>query len=207
MKKNLFITTILTLLLALLLPVFSSVQPSAETNVQTIHDSYKPWTITFSNNVAKDNQNLQLIYIESASKQKLEASIKISAESNKVIVKPENPYLFGETYTLVIPKGFQSANGKKTTREYTKQFKVEGDIIKSISAIDKKPLFTHVVVSGSTHIAHVEVVVNDESSTTLIRNKQEFSKGILGVSSGAHLTIHAYDSYNNLLETQYYVVK
>lgn len=207
MRKKISTTITLTLLLSLLLPFFINGSISAETTgVQTIDYPTKSWTISFNDAVASDEQNRQKIYVTTANKEIFEVSINLSADSKKVIVEPKNPYIFGTTYTLVIPQDFQSANGSKLNAEVTKQFQLKGKVISKIST-NMTPLLTNVIVNGSNNIMKVTVSINGDKATSLNYVGTHFSKGFIGLIKGDTLTINAYDQNNNLLETQKYVVK
>lgn len=206
MKKILTMIT-LTLFLSLLIPFFQNNSIHAQSlNLQTIDDPTKTWTISFNDAVGADAQNLQKIYVQSANLIKHQVSIKISADSKKVTVKPKNPYLFGNTYTLVIPKDFQSAKGSKTKVEVTKEFKVEGKVISEITAV-ANPLLTNIIVKGTKDVMKITYAMNGNEEQALIPNNAQFSKGQQGLVLGDLLTIYAYDKANNLIETQYYEVK
>ncbi|BAK17760.1 chromosome segregation ATPase [Solibacillus silvestris StLB046] len=206
MKKSFFTIITLTLLFAMLMPFFSSVNVEARTFPQTsTTDPIKPWTITFNEAVLNDQENLKRIYVQTVDNKKIEISIKLSADLKKVIVLPENQYIFSGTYTLVIPKGFKSSQGQETTEDTSKTFKIEGRYIEDVTAT-VNPLLTNIIVNGTDDIANVEVSINNANAVKLIPNGTHFSKGFQGLLKGDRLIIRVYDKDNNSLETQAYNV-
>lgn len=193
------------LLLATLF-LFWNESASAKTfDFQTITDPDKSWTIKF-NDAVNEQADLNSIYITSTDKVNHDVSIIISADSEKVIVKPKKPYQVGTDYTLVIPKGFISAKGQKLKADVTMPFKLQGIHIQTISA-NWNALATNVIVQGSTNVSKVTVSLNSNPEKILIRLANKFSLGMSGLLPGDPLTIRAYDEQDNLLETQYYEVK
>lgn len=208
MKKSFFTIITLTLLMLLLSTLFPSSLIQAKTfDPPPMDDPAKPWTITFNEPIESGKGNLQMIYVRSADNKNIEISYKISADLEKVTVIPINYYTFGETYTLVVPKGFKSAHGKETTEDTTLTFQIEGKVITEISATSN-PLLTNIIVKGMEEISKVDILSNRlPGEVTLNSVGTHFSKGFLGLQKGDSLTIQAYDINNTLLETQYYNVK
>lgn len=208
MKKSFFTIITLTLLMLLLSTLYPSSLIQAKTfDPSPMNDPTKPWTITFNEPIESGKGNLQRIYVRSADNKNIEIYYKISADLEKVTVIPINFYTFGETYTLVVPKGFKSAHGKETTEDTTMTFQIEGKVITEISATSN-PLLTNIIVKGTEEISKVDVLSNRlPREVTLNSVSTHFSKGFLGLQKGDSLTIQAYDINNTLLETQYYNVK
>lgn len=205
-RKKLFFTASIFLLLLGMLNMQSFQVSASETNAQPIDDPMKPWTISFNKEVSNQPQNLQSVYIQTSNKERQEASIQLSADSKKVIVETKKSYLFGEVYTLVIPKAFTSANGTTLKSDVTKSFQVTGKSITEITAI-ANPLFTNIIVKGTADISKVTFAVDGSEEQSLHRNSQHFSYGQQGLVKGDLLTVRAYDTQSNLIETQYYKVK
>ena len=166
----------------------------------------KPWTITFNKTVSNESQNRQSIYIQTSDQQRHDVSIQLSADSEKVIVETKKPYLFGEVYTLIIPKGFKSANGTTLKTDVTKSFQVTGKSINEINAT-ANPLFTNIIVKGTADIFKVTFSLNESEEQSLHRTNEHFSFGQQGLAKGDLLTIRAYNTQSKLIETQYYQVK
>lgn len=184
----------------------SDITSANSVSQEPIEDPTKEWTITFNTPVANELQNLQKIYVKSTDNLKHEVSIQLSADSEKVTVKPKIPYHFGKTYELVIPKDFQSNTGKNLNNNVTKQFQVQGKVISDITAV-YTTLFTNIIVKGSSELTKVTYSFNGSQEQPLIRNSSHFSRGQQGLAKGDLLTIRAYNSRDSLLETQYYEVK
>lgn len=169
--------------------------------------SWKDWNITFNQEVGS-NSNLDAIYVQSPDLKKHPVSVSISADPRKVVVDPTKPYIFGENYTLFIPKEVQSAEGKALQADVTKNFSVESDYIDSIQT-NYTSLLTNVIVKPhSSEVTKVEVFIEGTTrNQTLHRGKEQFSKGIFGLARGQTLEVHMYNSDEDLLETLYYKVK
>lgn len=208
MKKIFYTTITLTFLMLLLTTSFPSSFTQAKTfDPPPVNDPVKPWTITFNEAIASDEENLKKIYVQSADNKKIETSYKISSDLTKVTVVVKNYYVFGETYILIIPKGFKSKEGKITSEDTTMAFQIEGKVITDITATEN-PLYTNIIVKGIEDITKVGLQSNRLKEVVKLNNVgTHFSKGILGLQKGDSLTIHAYDENNTLLETQYYNVK
>lgn len=200
MLKNIVSFTLAMMLL------FSIQLPSTAASNPTV-TSWKDWTVTFSQDVNQDS-NLDAIYIQSADQKKHPASVSISADSNKIVVDPKKPYLFGENYTLVIPKDVRSTKGKTLHKDVTKNFTVESDYIDTIKT-NYTALATNIIVKQSSlDVATIEVFVQGTTKTQLLhRGEEHFSKGVFGLARGQTLEIYVYDDAGNELETLYYQVK
>lgn len=200
MFKNIVSFTLAMMLL------FSIQLPSTAASNPAV-TSWKDWTVTFSQDVNQDS-NLDAIYIQSADQKEHPASVSISADSNKIVVDPKKPYLFGENYTLVIPKDVRSAKGKTLHKDVTKKFTVESDYIDAIET-NYTALVTNVIVKQSSlDVAKVEMLVQGTTNTQpLLRGNDQFSKGVFGLSRGQILEIYVYDDAGKELETLYYQVK
>lgn len=197
------IVTAVAFLGFLLTSLFSN-QISYAASIQPITDPVKPWTITFSQDVSNQKANLELITIQS---QNNKLSLSLSADLKKIIVKPKNPYLFGERYTLTIPASFQATSGKVLNKLVTKEFEMTGTYITDVSAT-MNPLATSVSVKVKPEVATVSYSINNENSIKLRRDGTDsFSKGQLGLAKGNLLTITVLDEANRMMETQYYEVK
>lgn len=197
------IVTAVMLLSFLLTSLFTN-QTSYAATVKPITDPFKPWTITFSQDVSDEDSNLQLITIQSKNEI---PSLTISADSTKVIVNPTNPYLFKETYKLTIPAKFKASSGKVLNKEVTKEFIMTGKYIKDVSA-NLNPLATTISITTTSEITSASYSINEGSDIKLIRSDMnDFSKGQTGLAKGALLTIKVFDVNNTLMETQYYEVK
>jgi len=194
------------LLLATLFLFWNETASAVTFEFEPITEPEKSWTITFNDEV---NQlaDLESIYITSADQVKHDVSIRLSADSKKIIVKPTKPYQFGKNYTLVIPKGFESAKGQKLKDEVALPFRLQGTHIQTISA-NWNSMVTNVIVQGTDAVAKVTVSFRNVPKKTLHRQlNNTFSHGVGGLVTGDLLTIHAYDAQNQLLETQHYEVK
>lgn len=197
------IVTAVAFLGFLLTSLFSN-QISYAASIQPITDPVKPWTITFSQDVSNQEANLELITIQS---QNNKLSLSLSADLKKIIVKPKNPYLFGERYTLTIPASFQATSGKVLNKPVTKEFEMTGTYITDVSAT-MNPLATSVSVKVKPEVATVSYSINNENSIKLRRDGTDsFSKGQIGLAKGNLLTITVLDEANRMMETQYYEVK
>lgn len=197
------IVTAVAFLGFLLTSQFSN-QISYAASIQPITDPVKPWTITFSQDVSNQEANLKLITIQS---QNNKLSLSLSADLKKIIVKPKNPYLFGERYTLTIPASFRATSGKVLNKPVTKEFEMTGTYITDVSAT-MNPLATSVSVKVKPEVATVSYSINNENSIKLRRDGTDsFSKGQIGLAKGNLLTITVLDEANRMMETQYYEVK
>lgn len=204
-KKISFVILLAFLLMLSSIGITKSVATAETLDIQVITNPFKPWTITFSNTVSTDSKNLDTVVVQSASKINHRVSIKVSADSSKVIVETEKPYLFGNTYKLIIPKKFVSEKGNELQAEKVKFFRITGEKIQTISAT-ANPFVTNIIVKGDSSISRVSFALKNGQEEFLIRNGQQFSKGLQGLSREDLLTIRAYDSTNLLIETQYYEV-
>jgi len=194
------------LLLATLFLFWNETASAVTFNFEPITEPEKSWTIMFNDDV-NERADLESIYITSADQVKHDVSIRLSADSKKIIVKPTKPYQFGENYTLVIPKGFESAKGQKLKEDVTLPFKLQGTYIQTISA-DWNSLATNVIIQGTDSVVKVTASFGNAPEKTLHRQlNNKFTLGMGGLLRGDTLTIHAYDAQNQLLETQYYEVK
>lgn len=210
MKKSFYTIITLTLLILSVTPIFSSSFVDARTIDQPLpltNDTKKPWNITFNEAVASDDTNINQIYVRSADNKNIEISINLSADSKKVTVIPKKHYNLGETYTLVIPKEFKSANWQDLNEGTTMTFIIEGKYIEEVTAVAFPNFVTNVKVKGSDDVAKVLVTVNNSQIETLISNGTYYSKGFLGLMKGDQLTIQVYDQNERLLETQYSTVQ
>ncbi|MDV6378753.1 Ig-like domain-containing protein [Sporosarcina sp. GW1-11] len=171
---------------------------------QPVTDPMKPWTITFTKDVSNQTANLERISVQSKGKK---LSLSLSADSDKVIVKPKNPYLFGERYTLTIPASFQSATGKMLNQAVTKEFEITGEYIKDVSAT-MNPFATSISVKVLPEVAYASYSINSGSPIKLLRSGVDsFSKGQIGLLRGDLLTIRVSNELERVIETQYYEVK
>lgn len=174
---------------------------------QLIVGQKEDWTITFNDAVLDDDTNLNKISVQSAKGESVDHSISLSTDLEKIIVKPKNPYLFGNTYTLVIPEGFESEKGVKTSTEVRHTFKITGNYIESIKAI-YNPLVTNIIVNSDDATIRVVVTLENGEEVDLDgKYKPKFSRGVRGLLPGDLLKIEAYDANNRLLETQYVEVQ
>ncbi|MEK5039857.1 Ig-like domain-containing protein [Sporosarcina sp. FSL K6-3457] len=197
-----------SLLLLATLFLFGVHPASAVTfDFQLITDSEKSWTITFNENV-NERADLNSIHIQSANKVEHEVSSVLSDDSTKIIVKPTKPYRFGTEYTLVIPKGLTSVKGTPLKEDVTKSFTLQSTYIDTIET-DSTSWLTNVVVQRkSSDVSHMTVSLEGFlEEMTLLRQNNQFSRGIRGLAAGQTVIIRAYDENNQLLETQYYDVK
>ena len=200
---RLYIVTAVAFLGFLLTSLFSN-QISHAASTLPITDPVKPWTITFSQDVFDQKANLELITIQS---QNNKLSLSLSADLNEVIVKPKNPYLFGERYILTIPARFQATSGKVLNKPVTKEFEMTGTYITDVSAT-MNPLATSVSVTVKPEVAAVSYSINNENSIKLRRDGTDsFSKGQIGLAKSDLLTITVLDEANRMMERQYYEVK
>lgn len=191
-------------LLGFLLTSLVSNQISYAADIEPITDPVKPWTITFSKEISDKEANLELITIHS---QNNKPSLSLSADFDKVIVKPKNPYLFGERYTLTIPASFKAASGKILNKSVTKEFEITGTYITDVFAT-MNPLATTVSVTVKPEVAAVSYSINNGNSINLRRDGTDsFSKGQIGLAKGDLLTITGVNEANHIMETQYYEVK
>lgn len=172
---------------------------------KSITEPEKKWTVTF-NDAVSERADLNSIYILSTDNVKHLVSITISANPKQIIVEPTKPYLIGSDYTLVIPKGFESAKGSKLKEDVTMPFTLQGTYIEAVSA-NWNSLVTNIIVQASTTVTSVKVSVQGKSEITLNGSVNQFSKGTRDLSPGDTLIILAYDAQNALLETQHYKVK
>lgn len=206
MRKKRSFSAILICLMVISLFGMSDNRISAETiDMQEITNPLKPWTITFNKPVSSNAENLQKVRINSTKSHKYDVSTKVSADSHKVIVVPEKPYLFGTIYTLVIDKKIKSSEGTELITDVTKTFVVKGVSIQSITAI-ANPLVTNIIVKGDNTVSTISLTINQSNEQVLIKNGIQFSKGIQGLIKGDYLTIKAFDTDKNLIETQHYEV-
>lgn len=197
------IVTAVVLLGFLLTSLFSN-QISHAASTEPITDPVKPWTITFSQDVSNQKANLELITIQSKNNK---LSLSLSADLKKVIVKPKNPYLFGERYTLTIPASFTAASGKVLNKLVTKEFEMTGTYITDISAT-MNLLATSISVTVKPEVVSVSYSINNGDSNNLRRDgTNSFSKGQIGLAKGDLLTITILNEANHIIETQYYEVK
>ncbi|PID14173.1 hypothetical protein CSV63_13870 [Sporosarcina sp. P34] len=197
------IVTAVALLCFPLTSLFSN-QISYAADIEPVTDPVKPWTITFSKEVSDQTANLELITIQT---QNNNLSLSLSADFDKVIVKPKNPYLFGERYTLTIPASFKAASGKTLNKPVTKEFEMTGTYISDVSAT-MNPLATSVSVKVKPEVAAVSYSINNGNSIKLLRDGADsFSKGQIGLEKGNLLTITVLNEANRMMETQYYEVK
>ncbi|NLY79941.1 MAG: hypothetical protein GX072_08670 [Lysinibacillus sp.] len=196
-----------TALFFILLPFVDSISAN-QTEIYSIPHPNHEFTITFSDEVKNNVENLNKIYIRSESGEKQSLSINVSTDPTKVIVKSKNPYIFGEIYTLVIPKGVESVKGEKTEKEVTQPFQVEGTYIQSIDVNYTSFLSEiKVFVNDIESIQRVVVTLENGSEIDLHKKYGEFSRGMMGLLPGDLLKIEAYDSTNKIVETQYVKVK
>ncbi|ARK25403.1 hypothetical protein SporoP37_12545 [Sporosarcina sp. P37] len=197
------IITAVALLSFLLTSLFSH-PISYAAGIEPITAPKKPWTITFSHDVSDETANLELITIQSKNNK---LSLSLSADLNKVIVKPKNPYLFGERYTLTIPGSFRAASGKLLNKPVTKEFEMTGVYITDVSATMNQ-LATTVSVKVKPDVVSVFYSINSGNQIKLHRDGADsFSKGQIGLVTGDLLTINVWNEANQLIETQYYEVK
>lgn len=195
------VTFSLAMVLLCVLPLTSSAASKSTV------DSWKDWKITFSQEV-NAKSGLELVYIQSADQTKHPVSVTISADSKKFIVDPEKPYLFGEKYTLVIPKEVKSAKGKTLKQQASKTFTVESDYIESIET-DYTAFMTNILVNkkNNANVTRVEIRLDGTTiSQELKREKNQFSRGMLSIARGQAFEVHVYDD-ERLLEVLYYKVK
>lgn len=101
MKK---IITMLVIILSFLIVSINDV--SAKTfPFKHVHDEYKEWTITFSNEIDKSSVTNETVYIQNYdTKELLEIEYKFSDDNEQIIVKPIQPYEKGFDMVLVIDK-------------------------------------------------------------------------------------------------------
>ncbi|PID22025.1 hypothetical protein CSV61_07365 [Sporosarcina sp. P3] len=197
------IVTTVALLGFLLTSLFSN-QIGYAASIEPITDPIKPWNITFTHDVSDQKANLELITIQSKN---TTLSLSLSADLDKVIVKPKNPYLFGERYTLTIPASFQAASGKILNKPVTKEFEMTGLYITDVSATMNK-LATTVSVKVKPDVISVTYSINNGSRNKLHRDGADsFSKGQIGLVTGDLLTINVWNEESHLIEKQYYKVK
>lgn len=198
---------ITTLVLLATLFLFWIEPASAKTfDFKPITDPWKPWTISF-NDTVNEPVDPNAIYITSANNQKHEASIRLSADSTQIIVEPENPYLFGTEYTLVIPQSFASAKGQQLKEEVTMKFELQGMHIKTISA-NLNDFTTNIIVQGTSDVTKTTVALANVPEKNMHRRaNNNFTLGMQGLYTGAMLTIRAYDAQGLLLDTQIYEVQ
>ncbi|AXH98292.1 hypothetical protein DV702_00375 [Sporosarcina sp. PTS2304] len=174
------------------------------TTSHPITDPMKPWTITFNKDVSNQTVNLERINVQSKGKK---LSLFLSADSEKVIVKPKNPYLFGERYILTIPANFESSSGNVLNKNVTKEFEIIGTYIKNISAT-MNSLATTISITVTPEVAYASYAVNSATPVMFIRNGVDsFSKGQIGLLQGDLITIRVMDETKHVIETQYYEVK
>jgi hypothetical protein len=202
------IKRIVTTLLLVCLVLFFNVPANATSfESQIITDPEKSWTITFNNEVSFESPNRNAIYIVSANGDKHPVSLTVSDDSKKITVHPTEPYTFGTLYTLVIPKEFVSKKGDKLKLDVKKQFQLQGTHILTISAT-LNPLFTNVIVQGTSNVTSMKVSVNGTAEETIHpSSNHQFQRGMLGLAVGDQLIIRAFDRHGDLLETQNYEVK
>ncbi|WP_153730445.1 Ig-like domain-containing protein [Sporosarcina obsidiansis] len=189
--------------IGLLLTGLFSNQTTHAAGIQSVTDPMKPWTITFNQEVLNQTDNLHRISMYSKDQK---VSLSLSADSKKVTVKPQIPYLFGEIYTLTIPSDFRSDSGKVLKTAVTKEFEITGQYIQAITAV-ANPFVTNINVQTNQEVFQANFSVNQGTPIKMIRNLDSFSKGQLGLTKGDMLTIEVFDQQERLLETQYYEVK
>lgn len=195
------VTFSLAMVLFCVLPLTSSAASKSTV------DSWKDWNITFNQEV-NAKSGLELIYIQSADHTKHPVSVTISADSRKFIVDPKKPYLFGEKYTLVIPKEVKSAKGKTLKQQASKTFTVESDYIESIDT-DYTAFMTNILVNkkNMANVSRVEILLDGTiTPQEMKRQKNQFSRGMLSIARGQAFEIHVYGE-KQLLEVLYYKVK
>ena len=85
----------------------------------------KTWTLTFSQPVDPSSLNENTIYVLNAAGERVK-DVKFSTDGKKAFVHaPENGYISGETYTLVMTDAIKSSTGHTLTSGQTRTFKIK----------------------------------------------------------------------------------
>ena len=168
------------------------------------HDSKKVWNITFNSEILFNENINNYIYIETEAGARHPASLKISDDTKTVMVRPEIPFLMGESYSLIITEAVQSATKKTLNEETRMSFKVQGKYIQSIQAA-LNPLVTNIIVQGTKEVFTVSISINGTEETPLHQGKSyQFSRGVPGLINGDEIHVRAYSGQGDLLEEQTY---
>ena len=171
---------------------------------KTTDDPKKVWNITFNSEILFNEKIDNYIYIESESGIHHPASLERSADARTIRVRPETPFLIGESYSLVITKDVQSATKKMLKEETRMSFKVQGKYIQSVQAT-LNPLVTNIVVQGTQEVSTMSISINGTNETPLHQGKNyQFSRGMPGLINGDEIHVRAYTGKGVLLEEQTY---
>lgn len=173
----------------------------------TITESDKPWTISFNAEVDFNQATKDDITLTSATGEELNLTYSISEDLKNITVKPLQPYTFGTTYTLVVSKNVKSMEGKQLASNASIQFTLQGNYIQNITT-QLSSWVTNVKVQGNRSVSKMTVSFNGgPEEVLLVSSNYLFQRGFLGLAAGDPLTIRAYNSLGEIIETQNYVIK
>lgn len=199
-KKTLFyLLFFLSSLLIITTPTQAKTFDSAITN-----DPEKPWTITFNSGITFNTVTKNSIYIQTASGERHPTILTISDDFKKVTITPQTPYSIGTDYSLIITKDVQSVTKKALSEETKMSFTLQGKYILSVQTT-LNSLVSNIVVQSGKDVASIKISINGSPEIQLLnKGSFQFKKGILGLTAGDQLDIHAYTAQGTLLEKQTY---
>lgn len=98
-----------------------------------IHESSKPWTITFSEQVDKSSVNNETVYIEYLNEKiPIDITYNFNEDGTQLIVSPVSDYEMGYNFKLVVTENVKSVSGVNLNEETTLIFNYmkEEDVFK-----------------------------------------------------------------------------
>lgn len=114
-------------LIILLIMAITFTNDKASANVQSVN-AEKLWTVSLNSSVLNTNENLSKIKVETLEGVEVPVKVSVNVDDNrKLEVMPHTAYELNETYSLVIPVGFESKQGLQTTEEATLTFTIYGE--------------------------------------------------------------------------------
>lgn len=170
---------------------------------QTTNEVRKAWTIKFTMPVDKGSVKGNYVYLTDDSNRHLNTSLVLSADGAEVKVTPLFDYAQGMEYRLHIANGLTGKNG---TMQLSKQIVVPFTYIfrsKMTISDDYSSFLTNLKLNATTDVAMVKA----NGLEMHYEGNNAFSLGLVGLTQGSMVTVQAFNSSGQVIETQKYTIQ
>ncbi|WP_228551002.1 Ig-like domain-containing protein [Sporosarcina cascadiensis] len=169
---------------------------------QMVENLNKSWKIKFSQPVHSESLDASQIYILDGTR-KIPTTLQRLDGGYTVEVKPLQPYQPGKTYHLEVLPTIKSESGKFLSSKTSMPFEIADPsaAIQSIKHVAGEGLYNFKIKARSDVY---NVKINDVDLH--LTGWNEFSHTFLNLKAGSTVSIRAYSSTNQILETKSYTI-
>ena len=171
---------------------------------KTTDNMKKTWTIKFNMPVNPATITSSNIYVTDANNQRVDTVLTPSPDGGTVDVTPIKAYTTGKEYRLFVARGLTSAKGSSSlSPQIVVPFAVARNNTKLILISNtSSSLLTNFTVVASPDVHSVNI----NQTAMHYQGNNTFTLGVTGLTPGNVVTVYAYDSSGQPLESKPYSV-